>query len=69
MIEQMARSMGQYGARVRQMYRDPARRASLRARLRQEKVLEFLLTKATVTKVSKDVPAHDHGHDAEGAAE
>jgi trigger factor len=66
-IDEMARGMGQYGTRLRQMYRDPARRASLRARLRQEKVLEFLLSKANVTRVTQDVPAHDHGE--EGASE
>lgn len=67
-IDQMARSLGPQGARVRQAYRDPSRRASLRSRLRQDKVLEFLLSKATVTRVTKDVPAHDHGPAAEEAS-
>lgn len=67
-IDSMARVMGAAGQRVRQVYRDPGRRASLRARVRQDKVLEFLLTKANVTPVPKDVPAHEHG-DAEATEE
>lgn len=68
-IEMMVRSAGAYGARVRQMYRVNDRRASLRRRIRHMKVLDFLLTKANVTLVQKEIPAHDHGehsHDAQG---
>ncbi|MCK6571070.1 trigger factor [Myxococcota bacterium] len=68
-IEMMVRSAGAYGARVRQMYRENDRRASLRRRIRHMKVLDFLLTKANVTLVQKEIPAHDHGehsHDAQG---
>jgi trigger factor len=68
-IELMVRSAGAYGARVRQMYRENDRRASLRRRIRHMKVLDFLLTKANVTLVQKEIPAHDHGehsHDAQG---
>ncbi|MCB9528981.1 MAG: trigger factor [Myxococcales bacterium] len=62
-IEQLVRQMGQYAEQIRQMYQDPNRRAGLRRRIRQDKVLDFLLTKANVTTVEKDVPMHDHSHD------
>lgn len=62
-IEHIIRQTGQYGDRFRQVYQDPNRRAGLRRRMRQDKVLDFLLTKANVTSISKDVPAHDHSHD------
>lgn len=60
-IEHIIRQTGQYGARFREVYSDPNRRAGLRRRMRQDKVLDFLLTKANVTEIAKDVPAHDHG--------
>jgi trigger factor len=60
-VELMVRSAGAYGARVRQMYRDNNRRGSLRRRMRHLKVLDFLLSKANVTLVAKEIPAHDHG--------
>lgn len=62
-IEQIIRQTGPYGERFRQVYADPNRRAGLRRRMRQDKVLDFLLTKANVTTIDKDVPAHDHGDD------
>lgn len=65
-IEQLVRQMGQYAEQIRQMYQDPNRRAGLRRRMRQDKVLDFLLTKANVTTVEKDVPMHDHSHDHDG---
>lgn len=61
-IEQMVRAMGQYGAQMRQVYKDSNRRAALRRRMRQDKVLDFLLTKADVTAVEREVP-EDLGHD------
>lgn len=66
-IDLMVRSMGQYGVRLRQAYRDPNRRAGLRRRMRQDKVLDFLLTRANVTAVAREVPLHVH--DDEGNAE
>jgi trigger factor len=64
LIDSMSRAMGPQAILFMQYYRDPARRRALRRRMRRDKVLEFLLTKATVTKVAKDIPAHDHGdHD------
>lgn len=66
-IEQMVRVMGQYGARLRQAYRDPNRRAGLRRRMRQDKVLDFLLTKANVATVERDVPMHVHDDDGDHA--
>jgi len=67
-VEHIVRQTGQYGPRFRQVYSDPNRRAGLRRRMRQDKVLDFLLTKANVTSMAKDVPAHDHGdgHDHDG---
>ncbi|MCA9537957.1 MAG: trigger factor, partial [Myxococcales bacterium] len=62
-IEFIVRQTGQYGARLREAYRDPNRRAGLRRRMRETKVLDFLLTKANVTSVEKAVPAHKHDHD------
>ncbi len=62
-IERMVRSMGQYGGRMRQVYKDSNRRAALQRRLRQDKVLDFLLDKAEVSSVEREVPAHlDHDH-------
>lgn len=73
LIDQLARSMGPQGAQIRQMYRDSNRRAGLRRRMRQDKVLDFLLTKANVTSSPRAVPAHDHSADHaehdEGTAE
>ncbi len=63
LVEQIARGAGEYAAQVRSMYRDANRRAGLRRRMRQDKVLDFLLDNADVTVVNKDVPAHDHGQD------
>lgn len=60
-IEHIIRQTGQFGDRFRQVYRDPNRRAGLRRQMRHDKVLDFLLTKANVTPIPKDVPAHDHG--------
>lgn len=68
-IEMMVRSAGAYGTRVRQMYREDDRRSALRRRIRHMKVLDFLLTKANVSLVQKEIPAHEHGeqsHDAQG---
>lgn len=62
-VEQLTRQMGQFAEQFRQMYRDPNRRAGLRRRMRQDKVLDFLLSQANVTTVEKDVPEHDHGDD------
>lgn len=67
-VEQLTRQMGQFAEQFRQMYRDPNRRAGLRRRMRQDKVLDFLLSQANVTTVEKDVPEHDHGdHDHDHA--
>jgi trigger factor len=60
-IEVMVRGAGAYGARMRQAYRESGPRAQLRRRLRHDKVLDFLLSKANVALVPKEVPAHDHG--------
>lgn len=70
-IDQAARSMGQYGVRLRQAYRDPNRRAGLRRRMRQDKVLDFLLTRANVTSNEREVPLHTHDDEdtEEGKAE
>ena len=65
-IEAIVRSSGAYAARMRQMYKDEGRKSALRRRLRHDKVLDFLLLKANVTLIPKDIPAHnhdgDHGH-------
>lgn len=71
-IEEIIRSMGRYGSQLRQMYRDPNRRAGLRRQLRHEKALDHVLAQADVTVIDKVVPmhdceddAHDHGEEAE----
>ncbi len=73
-VSQMARMMGPYGATLRQAYRRPEARAGLRRQMRQDKALDFLLTKVDVTSIPREVPMHDHGADedtegAEGATE
>ncbi len=60
-IEVMVRGAGAYGARLRQAYRESGTRAQLRRRMRHDKVLDFILSKANVTLVPKEVPAHNHG--------
>ena len=45
-IEMMIRTTGPYGEQIRQIYRDPSRRAALARRLRHDKVLDFLLAKS-----------------------
>lgn len=70
-IEEIIRSMGRYGSQMRQMYRDPNRRAGLRRQLRHDKTLDHLLSQADVTVVDKVVPMHDsdddtHDHGEEG---
>ncbi len=62
-IELMVRQAGAYGSRVRQMYREAEQRTALKRRLRHLKVLDFLLTQANVTLVSKEIPAHEHGEE------
>jgi trigger factor len=62
-VEQLVRSMGEYGNQIRGMYRDPNQRAQLRRRMSQDKVLDFLLDNAAVKVVNKDVPEHDHSAD------
>lgn len=59
-IEKLAASMGPYAHQFRQMYQDADRRALLARRLKHDKVLDFILTKANVTDVPKDVPKHEN---------
>ncbi|MEZ4465744.1 MAG: trigger factor [bacterium] len=66
-VEQMARSLGQFGGQVRQMYRDPNRRAGLRRQMREDRVLDMLLEAANTTRIDRDVPPHVHDHDHEAA--
>ena len=58
-IEKLAASMGPYAHQFRQMYQDADRRALLARQLKHDKVLDFILTKATVTEVAKDVPEQE----------
>lgn len=62
-IDNASRGMGAQGAQYRQMFRDADRRAALRQSLRRQNTLDFLLTKANVTEIEKDVPQHDHSDD------
>lgn len=66
---QMIQQMGpEFAAQIRQMYRDPNQRESLRRRIRQDKALDVLLDKANLTVVEQDVPPHVHDDaPAEGA--
>jgi FKBP-type peptidyl-prolyl cis-trans isomerase (trigger factor) len=59
-IEKLAAQMGPYAHQFRQMYQDADRRALLARRLKHDKVLDFILTKAKVTDVAKDVPKHEN---------
>ena len=59
-LQKMMQSMGPYAQQILQMYRQPERRAALVQRIREDKVLDFLLTQASVTTVEKDVPHRDH---------
>ena len=58
-IEKLAASMGPYAQQFRQMYQDADRRALLARRLKHDKVLDFILTKANVTEIAKDVPENE----------
>lgn len=74
-IEEIVRSMGQYGPQLRAMYRDPNRRAGLRRQLRHEKTLDHVLGLASVTEIDMAVPmpesdaADDASDDTKGADE
>lgn len=58
---QMIQQMGpEFGAQIRQMYRDPNQRDSLRRRIRQDKALDVLLDQVNLTVVTQDVPPHVH---------
>lgn len=58
-VEKLAGTMGPYANQFRQMYQDADRRALLARRLKHDKVLDFILTKANVTDIPKDVPKHE----------
>lgn len=58
-VEKLAGTMGPYAHQFRQMYQDADRRALLARRLKHDKVLDFILTKANVTDIPKDVPKHE----------
>ena len=60
-IEVQARSMGQFAPQFLQMYRHAERRAALARGLRHDKVLDYLLSKADITEVPREVPTSDHG--------
>jgi trigger factor len=60
-VEKLAATMGPYAHQFRQMYQDADRRALLTRRLKHDKVLDFILTKANVTDIAKDVPKHEEG--------
>jgi trigger factor len=65
-IEEIAQTTGPYAAQIKQMYRDPNRRAGLARRMRHDKVLDFLLPQVNVTTETREIPVHDHcdlGHD------
>jgi len=62
-IDEIAAQMGPYGFQLRQMYAQGGRRSGLRRKLKEDKVLDFLLTEINVTSVTKPVPEHDCGHE------
>ena len=62
-IDEIAAQMGPYGFQLRQMYAQGGRRSGLRRKLKEDKVLDFLLTEINVTSVTKPVPEHDSGQD------
>jgi len=62
-VEKLAGTMGPYAHQFRQMYQDADRRALLSRRLKHDKVLDFILTKANVTDIPKDVPKHEDSED------
>ena len=71
-IEEIAQTTGPYAAQIKQMYRDPNRRASLARRIRHDKVLDFLLPQVNLTTETREIPVHDDralGHDDENANE
>ena len=71
-IEEIAQTTGPYAAQIKQMYRDPNRRASLARRIRHDKVLDFLLPQVNLTTETREIPVHDNsalGHDDENANE
>ena len=62
-IDSIAAQMGPYGEQLRQMYGQGGRRSGLRRKLKEDKVLDFLLSEINVTSVTKSVPAHEHCHE------
>lgn len=62
-IDEIAAQMGPYGQQLRQMYGQEGRRSGLRRKLKEDKVLDFLLSEINVTSVTKPVPEHEHCHE------
>ncbi|MBU0552354.1 trigger factor [Myxococcota bacterium] len=60
---QMLQQMGPYAQQLMPLYREPRHQAAIRERIRRDKVLDFLISKANVTLVSASVPAHNHDHE------
>ncbi len=68
-IQQMSQQMESYGASLKQIYKEPNQREALRRRMRHDKVLDFLMSKANVTRVERTVPAHVHKEQQESLNE
>ena len=71
-IEEIAQTTGPYAAQIKQMYRDPNRRAGLARRIRHDKVLDFLLPQVNLTTETREIPVHDDsalGHDDDNVNE
>lgn len=58
-IEEMAKETGKAAARLRAEYRDPKKRQDLANAVLEDKVMQLLLSKVSVTDVP--APRHDHG--------
>ena len=61
-VSAQAQAMGRLAEHVKELYNRPDQRALLRRRLLQDKVLEFLGSKASVNEVERDIPSSTEGH-------
>jgi trigger factor len=70
-LEKMAAETGKAVQRLRVEYRDPKKRELLMAGVLEDRVLKVLLSRATITDVTRPTPdpSHSHDHDHDPSAE
>lgn len=62
-VESTVQQMPHMAAQLRQYFRRPEQRAGIARSIRHDKALDYVLSKANVTRNPKPVPEHNHDHD------